>query len=51
MERLIELIVHKDGSVTEEVEKICCMTGFRTRQWILYFSEGNYYRASAPKPS
>ena len=33
---------HKDGGITEEIELICCMTGFRRRFLIHHIGEGFY---------
>jgi hypothetical protein len=40
MERLLEMEIGVDGAVTEEVELICTMTGFRRRFLIHHVSEG-----------
>ena len=50
MERLIELIVLEDGSVLEEVELICPMTGFRTR-WIYHHLGEGLFRSQCLGPS
>ena len=40
MERLLDIEITEYGTVTEEVELICCMTGFRRRFLIHYLGEG-----------
>ena len=40
MERLLDIEVTQDGGVTEEIELICTMTGFRRRFLFHYIGEG-----------
>jgi hypothetical protein len=40
MERLLAIEVTQDGGVTEEIELICTMTGFRRRFLFHYIDEG-----------
>ena len=40
MERLLELEVTEQGTITEEIELICTMTGFRRRFLIHHIGEG-----------
>jgi hypothetical protein len=40
LERLIDIEVSVDGTVTEEVELICTMTGFRRRFSVHHIGEG-----------
>ena len=40
MERLLDIEVGADGTVTEEIELICTMTGFRRRFLTYYMGEG-----------
>ena len=39
LERLVDMEVTENGSVTEEIELICCMTGFRRRFLIHHLGE------------
>lgn len=45
MERLLDIEVTEYGTVIEEIELICCMTGFRSRFLIHYIGEGCYRSA------
>ena len=45
MERLLDIEVAEDGTVTEEIEFICCMTGFRRRFLVHHMGEGLYRSA------
>jgi hypothetical protein len=40
MERLINLEVTGHGTILEEVEVICCMTGFRMRLLVEHLTDG-----------
>ncbi len=40
MERLLDIEVTECGTVIEEIELICCMTGFRRRFLVHYLGEG-----------
>ena len=39
LERLVDIEVTEDGTVTEEIELICCMTGFRRRFVVHHIGE------------
>jgi hypothetical protein len=45
MERLLDIEVTEDGTVTEEIELICTMTGFRRRFLVHHIGEGLYRSA------
>ena len=40
LERLIDIEVSEYGAVTEEIELVCTMTGFRSRFLVHYLGEG-----------
>ena len=40
VERLVDMEVTEDGTVTEEIELICVMTGFRRRFLVHHIGEG-----------
>ena len=40
IERLVDMEVNQDGTVTEEIELICTMTGFRRRFLVHHIGEG-----------
>ena len=40
VERLLEVEVTEQGTITEEIELICTMTGFRRRFLIHHIGEG-----------
>ena len=40
LERLVDMEVNQDGTVTEEIELICTMTGFRRRYLVHHIGEG-----------
>ena len=40
LERLLDIEVSEHGTVTEELELICTMTGFRRRFLVHYLGEG-----------
>ncbi len=40
MERLLDIEVTEHGAVTEEIELICTMTGFRLRLLVEHLGEG-----------
>jgi hypothetical protein len=40
IERLIDIEVTEYGTVTEEIELVCTMTGFRRRFLVHYLGEG-----------
>jgi hypothetical protein len=50
MERLLEVEVGAYGTVTEEIELICTMTGFRSRFLVHHIGEG-FFRSVALGPS
>ena len=37
---MVDIEVTQDGTVTEEIELICCMTGFRRRFLVHHIGEG-----------
>jgi hypothetical protein len=50
LERLLDIEVSSDGTVTEELELICTMTGFRRRFLIHHLGEG-FFRSVELGPS
>ena len=50
LERLIDIEVSEDGTVTEEVELISTMTGFRRRFLVHHIGEG-FFRCVELRPS
>ena len=44
MERLLDIEVTEYGTVTEEIELICCMTGFR-RRWLVHHLGEGFFRS------
>ncbi len=42
MERLLDIEVGEYGTVTEEIELICTMTGFRRRVLIHHLGDGSF---------
>jgi hypothetical protein len=42
MERLIDIEVTGHGTILEELEIVCCMTGIRTRLLVEHLGEGFY---------
>lgn len=40
MERVLEIEVSRDGMILEEIERICTMTGFRSRILMVHIGEG-----------
>ena len=40
LERLIDIEISEYGAVTEEIELVCTMTGFRSRFLVHYLGEG-----------
>lgn len=50
LERLIDIEVSEYGTVTEEIELICPMTGFRRRFLVHHIGEG-FFRSVELKPS
>ena len=40
MERLLDVEVTRYGTIIEEVELICCMTGFRRRLLVHHIGQG-----------
>jgi hypothetical protein len=45
MERLIDVEVTRHGTIIEEVEVVCRMTGFRLRLLVEHLGEGIYRSA------
>ncbi len=45
MERLLDVEVTQYGTIIEEIEMICCMTGYRRRFLVHYIGEGFFYSA------
>jgi hypothetical protein len=43
MERVLDIVVTEYGAVTEEIELICTMTGFRRRFLFHHLGEGFYW--------
>ena len=43
MERLLDIEVGADGTVTEEIELICTMTSFR-RRFLTYYTGEGFFR-------
>jgi hypothetical protein len=50
LERLMDIEVSEHGTVTEELELICTMTGFRRRFLVHYIGEG-FFRSVDLGPS
>ncbi len=50
MERLLDIEVTEYGAVTEEIELICAMTGFRRRLLVHHIGEG-FFRSAELEPS
>jgi hypothetical protein len=50
LERLLDMEVSEYGTVTEELELICTMTGFRRRFLVHYIGEG-FFRSVDLGPS
>ena len=50
LERLLDIEVSEYGTVTEDVELICTMTGFRRRLLVHYIGEG-FFRSVDLGPS
>jgi hypothetical protein len=50
MERLLEVEVGAYGTILEEIELICTMTGFRSRFLVHHMAEG-FFRSVALGPS
>jgi hypothetical protein len=45
MERLLDFEITEHGTVTEEIELICTMTGFR-RKILFHYLGGGFYRSA-----
>ena len=43
MERLLNVQVGPYGTILMEIERICCMTGFRRRLLIHYLGDGSFW--------
>lgn len=50
LERLLDIEVSEHGTVTEEVELICTMTGFRRRFLVHHIGEG-FFQSVELEPS
>ena len=50
LERLLDIEVSENGTVTEEIELICTVTGFRHRFLVHYIGEG-FFRSVELGPS
>jgi hypothetical protein len=50
LERLLDIEVSQNGTVTEEIELICTMTGFRRRFLVHHLGEG-FFRSAELGPS
>jgi hypothetical protein len=50
LEKLLDMEVSEYGTVTEEIELICTMTGFRRRFLVHYIGEG-FFRSVDLGPS
>ena len=50
LERLLDIEVSEYGAVTEEIELVCTMTGFRLRFLVHYIGEG-IFRSAELGPS
>ena len=50
LERLIDVEVGEQGTVTEEIELVCTMTGFRLRFLVCHIGEG-FFRSAELGPS
>ncbi len=50
VERLLDIEVTEYGAVTEEIELICTMTGFRRRFLVHHLGEG-FFRSAELEPS
>jgi len=50
LERLLDIEVSQNGTVTEEIELICTMTGFRRRFLVHHIGEG-FFRSAELGPS
>ncbi len=44
LERLVDIEVSEDGTVTEQIELICCMTGFR-RRFVVHHIGERFFRS------
>ena len=49
-ERLLDIEITEYGTVTEEIEQICTMTGFRSRFLVHHIGEG-FFRSVELAPS
>ena len=50
LERLLDIEVSENATVTEEIELICTMTGFRRRFLVHHIGEG-FFRSIELEPS
>jgi len=44
LERLVDIEVTEEGTVTEEIELICCMTSFR-RRFVVHHLGERFFRS------
>ena len=51
LERLLDVEVGKHGTVTEEIELICPMTGFRRRFLVHHIIGEGFFRSIELEPS
>ena len=49
LERLLDIEVSENGTVTEELELICTMTGFRHR-FLVHYLGGGFFRSLELEP-
>ena len=50
LERLLDVELSEHGTVTEEIELVCTMTGFRRRLLVHHIGEG-FFRSIELEPS
>lgn len=50
LERLLDIEITEQGTIIEEIERICTMTGFRSRMLVHYIGEG-FFQSVALDPS
>ncbi len=49
LERLLDIEITEYGTIFEEIELICCMTGFRQRLLVHHIGEG-FFRSLELEP-
>ena len=42
LERVVDIRFTRYGTILEELEILCCMTGFRRRVLVEYMADGSY---------